>query len=76
MSFTCQNSTCAIALSKAAFPVAMNCPVCQQPLVELKEPSSVSYEDEIKQTLLEKHVWTYRTLRENLKKGYGNWVCI
>jgi len=71
MSFTCQNPTCAIALSKAAFPVSMNCPVCQQPLVELKEAPLLSEEDEqliaslpyviaypLKQTLLEKHAWT------------------
>ncbi len=32
--YTCTTPTCAIALSKAAFPVAMNCPVCAQPLVE------------------------------------------
>ena len=29
-----QKQAVAIALSKAAFPVAMNCPVCAQPLVE------------------------------------------
>jgi hypothetical protein len=34
MPYTCTTPTCAIALSKAAFPVAMNCPVCAQPLVE------------------------------------------
>jgi tetratricopeptide (TPR) repeat protein len=33
MPYTCSTPTCAIALSKAAFPVAMNCPVCAQPLV-------------------------------------------
>ena len=46
MSFICQNPTCAIAISKAAFPVPMNCPVCQQPLVELKEAPLLSEEDE------------------------------
>jgi len=37
MSYICQNNTCAIAISKAAFPVPMNCPVCQQPLVQAAE---------------------------------------
>jgi hypothetical protein len=68
MSYICQNSTCAIAISKATFPVPMNCLVCQQPLVELKEEPLLSEEDEkliaslpyviaypLKQTLLEKH---------------------
>ena len=71
MSYICQNPTCAIAISKAAFPVPMNCPVCQQPLVELIEDSLLSEEDEkliaslpyviaypLKQTLIEKHAWT------------------
>lgn len=71
MPFICQNPTCAIAISKAAFPVLMNCPVCQQPLVELKAESLISEQDEkliaslpyviaypLKQTLLEKHAWT------------------
>lgn len=71
MYYTCQNPTCAIAISKATFPVPINCPVCQQPLVELKEDSLLSEEDEkliaslpyviaypLKQTLLEKHAWT------------------
>ena len=46
MSYICQNKTCAIAISKVAFPVPMNCPVCQQPLVELKEAPLLSAEDE------------------------------
>jgi len=46
MSFICKNTTCAIAISKAAFPVPMNCPVCQQSLVELKETPLISEEDE------------------------------
>jgi hypothetical protein len=71
MSFVCQNSNCTIAFSKAAFPVSMNCPVCQQPLVELKVEPLLSEEDEqliaslpyviaypLKQTILEKHAWT------------------
>jgi hypothetical protein len=71
MFFTCQNPTCAIAISKAAFPNTGNCPLCQQPLVELKEETLLSEVDEkliaslpyviaypLKQTLLEKHAWT------------------
>ena len=68
MKFICQNPTCAIAISKAAFPAAMNCPVCAQALVELVESNELSAEDEnliaslpyviaypLKRTLLEKH---------------------
>ena len=77
MSYTCLNTTCAIALSKATFPVAMNCPVCQLPLQEVAEPSGVSEADEqlistlpyviaypFKRALAEKHAWT----RVNLLK--------
>ena len=46
MKFICQNPTCAIAISKAAFPAAMNCPVCAQALVELVESNELSAEDE------------------------------
>lgn len=68
MSFICQNFTCAIAISKAVFPNPGNCLVCQQQLLELKETSSISEEDEqlisslpyviaypLKQTFLEKN---------------------
>jgi len=77
MSYTCLNTTCAIALSKATFPVAMNCPVCQMPLQEVAEPSGISEADEqlistipyviaypLKRALSEKHAWT----RVNLLK--------
>lgn len=66
MNYTCQTLTCAIAISKAEFPVSMNCPVCQTPLSEVVE--SLSQEDSsliaslpyviaypLQQTLLEKH---------------------
>ena len=33
--YHCQTPSCAIAISKAEFPVAMNCPVCQTPLSEI-----------------------------------------
>ena len=64
--YTCQTTSCAIAISKAEFPVLMNCPVCQTPLTEVIE--SLSHEDRtlidslpyviaypLQQTLLEKH---------------------
>jgi tetratricopeptide (TPR) repeat protein len=77
MSYTCLNTSCAIALSKATFPVAMNCPVCQMPLQEMAELSGLSEADEqlistlpyviafpLKRALTEKHAWT----RVNLLK--------
>jgi tetratricopeptide (TPR) repeat protein len=67
MSFNCQTPSCAIAISKAEFPEAMNCPVCQTPLSEVVD--SLSQEDmdlisslpyviafPLQQTLLEKHL--------------------
>jgi tetratricopeptide (TPR) repeat protein len=71
MSFICQNITCSIAIIKANIPDPGNCPVCQQPLVELTQSPLLSDQDEklitslpyviaypLKQTLLEKHAWT------------------
>jgi tetratricopeptide (TPR) repeat protein len=52
MLYTCQNNTCAIALSKQEFAKQLfdilngKCPGCQQPLVELNEASLLSEEDE------------------------------
>lgn len=46
MNYICQTANCAIALSKASFPNAMNCPVCQAPLVKLKTQSNISEEDQ------------------------------
>ena len=46
MIYTCLTFNCAISLSKASFPNAMNCPVCQEPLVKLKTPSNISEEDQ------------------------------
>ena len=45
MNYQCHTSVCAIALSKATFPVAMNCPVCQTPL-QLTQSESVLSEKE------------------------------
>jgi tetratricopeptide (TPR) repeat protein len=71
MPFICLNNTCAIAISKAAFPVVMNCPVCQQMLTEQVKTSPILPEDQalidklpyviaypLRQTLLEQHPWT------------------
>ena len=71
MKYICQTPTCAIAISKAAFPAAMACPVCSAALVELIESNELPEEDEkliaalpyiiaypLKRTLLEKHHWT------------------
>ena len=43
--YTCHNSICAISISKAAFPVAMNCPVCQTPLEEKLDIIKLSPDD-------------------------------
>ncbi len=71
MKYICQTPTCAIAISKAAFPSAMACPVCSAALFELIESNELPEEDEkliaslpyviaypLKRTLLEKHHWT------------------
>ena len=64
--YFCETPSCAIAISKAEFPMAMNCPVCQTPLSEVVD--SLSQEDialiaslpyviayPLQQTLLEKY---------------------
>ena len=67
--YFCHNLKCAIAISKTPISVAMNCPVCQTPLVEYTETLSEADEKllaslpyviayPLKRTLLEKHVWT------------------
>ena len=43
--YICKNTSCALAISKAAFPVAMNCPVCQIPLEEKLDTIEISSED-------------------------------
>jgi hypothetical protein len=45
MNYICSNQTCAIAISKASFPLAMNCPVCQNPLEKETIESTVSQEE-------------------------------
>jgi tetratricopeptide (TPR) repeat protein len=66
MSFNCKTPSCAIAISKAEFPAAMICPVCQKPLSEVIDslpqedldliaslPYVIAYP--LQQTLLEKY---------------------
>ena len=43
--FVCKNISCAISISKATFPIAMNCPVCQNPLIENNNSIDLSPED-------------------------------
>jgi len=82
--YICKNTSCALAISKAAFPVVMNCPVCQQALIEVIERTELSEEDELlvsnlpyviayplKRTLLEKHAWTKINL---LKDTFLNYI--
>jgi tetratricopeptide (TPR) repeat protein len=81
--YICNTPNCAISLSKAAFPVSMNCPVCQQALTELIEKPLLSEEDELlisklpyviayplKRTLIEKHPWTRINLLKDTFLNY------
>lgn len=81
--FSCTNPSCAIALSKANFPVAMNCPVCQTPLEKQEEAPIISAEDEtlisslpyviaypLRRTLAEKHIWTKVNLLKDTFLNY------
>jgi tetratricopeptide (TPR) repeat protein len=83
MNFICTNSSCAIAISKASFPVAMNCPVCQTLLVMQEEEPAISAVDEIlitslpyviayplRRTLAEKHLWTKVNLLKDTFLNY------
>jgi tetratricopeptide (TPR) repeat protein len=67
----CSNPSCAIAISKASFPLAMPCPVCQQPLTEQTEKFLLTADEQqlldslpyviafpLQKTLIEKHAWT------------------
>jgi hypothetical protein len=81
--YFCTTDNCAIALSKATFPVAMNCPVCQTPLQEAKVESIISAEDQslidslpyviaypLKRALEEKHAWTKINLLKDTFLNY------
>ncbi|MEN9303509.1 MAG: hypothetical protein RL264_1938 [Bacteroidota bacterium] len=81
--FICVTTDCAIALSKAAFPTLMNCPVCLQSLKEVSENAEISDLDEnlisglpyviaypLKRTLLEKHAWTKINLFKDTFQNY------
>ena len=83
MNYTCTTPTCAIALSKASFPVAMNCPVCQTPLTIQEETPAISADDEkliaslpyviaypLRRTLAEKHAWTKVNLLKDTFLNY------
>lgn len=85
--YICNTPSCAIALSKASFPVSMNCPVCQQALTELIEKPLLSEEDEqlisnlpyviaypLKRTLLEKHPWTKINLLKDTFLNYLKYI--
>jgi len=79
--FICQTPSCAIAISKAEFPVSMNCPLCQTPLTEAVKsltqkdldliaslPYVIAYP--LKRTLLEKHAWTKINLLKDTFQNY------
>ena len=83
--FICQTPSCAIAISKAEFPVTMNCPVCQTPLTEAVKslsqkdldliaslPYVIAYP--LKRTLLEKHEWTKINLLKDTFQNYLKYV--
>ena len=81
--FTCKNTSCALSISKATFPIAMNCPVCQNPLIENNNSINLSPEDlvlidslpyviayPLKRTLEEKHAWTKINLLKDTFLNY------
>jgi len=81
--FICSTPTCAISLSKAAFPVQMNCPVCQQALTKAIEKPLLSQEEEhlisnlpyviaypLKRAITEKHAWTKINLLKDTFLNY------
>jgi tetratricopeptide (TPR) repeat protein len=83
MLYHCKTDACAISLSKATFPVAMDCPVCKKPLLVQEEEFLLSdeYNDLIKslpyviayplkQTLIEKHPWTKINLLKDTFLNY------
>ncbi len=83
MFYTCTTPNCAIALSKATFPVAMNCPVCQVPLELQAQEAILTPEDQslleslpyviaypLKRTLEEKHAWTKINLLKDTFLNY------
>ena len=85
--YICKSHSCAIAISKAAFPVLMNCPVCQQPLSEEIDCVSLSEVDELliaqlpyviafplKRALLEKHPWTKINLLKDTFLNYLKYI--
>ena len=81
--YFCITDNCAISLSKATFPVAMNCPVCQTPLQLAQSEPVLSEEDQhlidtlpyviaypLKRALEEKHAWTKINLLKDTFLNY------
>lgn len=81
--FICITTDCAIAVSKAAFPTLINCPICQHSLTEVSENAEISDLNEklisglpyviaypLKRTLLEKHAWTKINLFKDTFQNY------
>jgi tetratricopeptide (TPR) repeat protein len=83
MKFICHTPTCVIAISKASFPVAVNCPVCQTALHAVMKTHVLSIEDQklieklpyliaypLQQTLWEEHAWTRLNLFKDTFLNY------
>ncbi|MAW84520.1 MAG: hypothetical protein CL832_09035 [Crocinitomicaceae bacterium] len=81
--FICQTPGCAIAISKATFPAAMPCPVCQNILVEEVKEELIKHEDKdlisflpyliaypFEKTLKEEHTWTKVNLLKDTLLNY------
>ena len=81
--FICQTPGCAIAISKATFPTAMPCPVCQNILVEEVKEELIKQEDKdlisflpyliaypLEKTLKEEHAWTKVNLLKDTLLNY------
>lgn len=89
MTYICSTANCAIALSNATFPVVINCPVCQNPLVANNDSTELTKEDialinslpyviayPLKQTLLEKHPWTKINLLKDTFLNYLKYIAL
>jgi tetratricopeptide (TPR) repeat protein len=81
--FICQTPGCAIAISKATFPAAIPCPVCQNILVEEVKEELIKQEDKdlisflpyliaypLEKTLKEEHAWTKINLLKDTLLNY------
>ncbi len=83
MSFVCKTVDCAISISGASFPVAMNCPVCQQLLSEKIENNTLTEIEELiiqrlpytiayplKRSIIEKYPWAKINLLKDTFLNY------